>query len=92
MSRPKTKPQRLSGKIVAADGSVLYRVHSAERVGGHQWRIIWRYDCADCGTPVLVETWLRGGGIGNRRCDRHKRPNVRVRSGKPPVEPVDPFS
>lgn len=49
--------------------------------GSHTQLAVWQSHCAECGAPFQFRAPARKRKlIPNRRCDRHKRPGVRVRA------------
>jgi hypothetical protein len=51
------------------------------RDGTETTLMVWRSHCAQCGEPFEVLTPAGSGKFSpNRRCQKHKRPGVRVRT------------
>jgi len=53
------------------------------RDGTETLLVVWRSHCATCGKPFELRTPKESSKFDpNRRCQKHKRPGVRVRESK----------
>lgn len=52
--------------------------------GGYTRLIVWQSRCADCGAEFITRSPLKFAGL-SRRCQTHKAPGRRARTGSPVV-------